>query len=433
MEFRNSLPATGVYTSVMACKKWILRTLRVAGLAALAVVLLTFVAVQFQQRLLRWRAERLMADMHQIHLYQSTWADAQRLMYKWGAWGHYDGSCTAAECRYEISLTDISYRKLGRLMRHGGFRVYSLFGGRATRLSVSFTVHDGTIWRETAGISVTASPRVLSAEDEFPLTLIVETKSRQRLRRTEDDWWIMGPDEQLAEHPYYKVGRPGGCEINCEEAVVTYSTRTPPVEIDRLMSFNLSCLTRLSSCMDLEQILPAAKDWGLYHEKENSAMQEIAGPPRPCDIPLWAVARDVRYALGVEGLSTKKVKKPGVTFLAADDPLGNGPDFKEEEDQVRILTILKGTPHWDLGAIVLAHPYGGTEFYPDVLGASEHLLPGKHYIVFPIGDDRRDQVLTQESPIALDPCGVWEDTPEVRLELEKGFAQNDNLRGPELR
>jgi len=28
---------------------------------------------------------------------------------------------------------------------------------------------------------------------------------------------------------------------------------------------------------------------------------------------------------------------------------------------------------------------------------------------------------------------VQEDTPEVRRELEKGFAQNDNLRGPELR
>ncbi|MFY9854499.1 MAG: hypothetical protein WAK26_11550, partial [Terracidiphilus sp.] len=92
----------------MACKKWILRILRVAGLAALAVVLLTFAAVQFQQRLLRWRAERLMADMHQIRLYQSTWADAQKLMYKWGAWGHYDGSCTATECRYEIDLEDAS-------------------------------------------------------------------------------------------------------------------------------------------------------------------------------------------------------------------------------------------------------------------------------------------------------------------------------------
>jgi hypothetical protein len=54
--------------------------LRAAALAALAVVLLTFAVVQFQQRLLRWRAERLMADMHQIRLYQSTRADAQRLM-----------------------------------------------------------------------------------------------------------------------------------------------------------------------------------------------------------------------------------------------------------------------------------------------------------------------------------------------------------------
>lgn len=84
----------------MAYKKWILRILRVVGLVALGVVLLTFAAVQFQQWMLRWRAERLMADMHQIRLYQSTWADAQRLMYKWGAWGHYDGSCTAVECRY---------------------------------------------------------------------------------------------------------------------------------------------------------------------------------------------------------------------------------------------------------------------------------------------------------------------------------------------
>jgi hypothetical protein len=74
----------------MAYKKWILRVLRFAGLAALAIVLLIFVAVQFQQRLLRWRAERLMADMHQIRLYQSTWGDAQRLMHRWGAWGHYE-------------------------------------------------------------------------------------------------------------------------------------------------------------------------------------------------------------------------------------------------------------------------------------------------------------------------------------------------------
>jgi hypothetical protein len=62
----------------MAYKKWILRILRAAGLAALAVVLLALAAVQFQQRMLRWRAERLMADMHQIRLYQSTWTAGAR-------------------------------------------------------------------------------------------------------------------------------------------------------------------------------------------------------------------------------------------------------------------------------------------------------------------------------------------------------------------
>jgi hypothetical protein len=78
----------------------------------------------------------------------------------------------------------------------------------------------------------------------------------------------MGGDEQLADHPYYKAGRPGGCDANCEEAVVTYSTRTPSSEIDRLTSFNFSCLTQFSSCMELDQLLPAAKDWHLYHESD---------------------------------------------------------------------------------------------------------------------------------------------------------------------
>ncbi len=103
----------------MTCKKWILRILRVAGLATLAVLLLAFAAVQFQQWMLRWRAERLMADMHQIRLYQSTWADAQGPMYRWGAWGHYDGGCTATSCRYEIDLTDASWRAWN-LARNGG-------------------------------------------------------------------------------------------------------------------------------------------------------------------------------------------------------------------------------------------------------------------------------------------------------------------------
>ena len=92
----------------MTFRKWAERFVLFAGGVVLALVLVAFLAVQIQQRTLRWHAERLMADMHQIRLYQSTWADAQRLMHRWGAWGHYDGSCTAANCKYEIELANIA-------------------------------------------------------------------------------------------------------------------------------------------------------------------------------------------------------------------------------------------------------------------------------------------------------------------------------------
>ena len=175
----------------MACKKWILRILRVAGLAALAVVLLAFAAVQFQQWLLRWRAERLMADMHQIRLYQSTWADAQRLMHRWGAWGHYDGSCTAAECRYEIDLTNACWPSqqeertgicAGSPRNRATYETYSLLGGRWALIHSAFIVQDGTIWRTITWVNIAVAPKLLDGDD-LGYALMAGAKSQQALRR----------------------------------------------------------------------------------------------------------------------------------------------------------------------------------------------------------------------------------------------------------
>ena len=164
----------------MLLKRKILRVVRAAAFVVAGLVLLLFATVQANQWLLRWRAERLMADMHHIRLYQSTWADAQRLMYRWGAWGHYDGTCTEKDCRYRIVLTDtyssidssgtrsllvwvISHDRLN-LLFHAGFR--------PGRVVVSITVQDGTIWREEAGLSVEGPAHGWWREDDdFPLEL----------------------------------------------------------------------------------------------------------------------------------------------------------------------------------------------------------------------------------------------------------------------
>ena len=39
---------------------------------------------------------------------------------------------------------------------------------------------------------------------------------------------------------------------------------------------------------------------------------------------------------------------------------------------------------------------------------------------------------THEPRTSLPRCSLHEGAPEVRHELENGFAQNDNLPGPEL-
>jgi len=404
----------------MAYKKWILRVLRIAGLAALAIVLLTFAAVQFQQRLLRWRAEQLMADMHQIRLYQSTWADAQRLMTRWGAWGHYDGSCTAKDCRYEIEIGDPIWgverpSKINWLRLSNYFvRSLSFFGGHLASLRTTFTVQDGTIWRESATVAVHV-PRDLLRSDErnIDYLLIIESKSRQELLHSNGADRILGSYEQLADHPYYKVGTPSGC-TNCFAAYVVYSTRTPQPEIERLTDFDFSCFTRFGKCQYLGDLLPIAWEWRLYSyfEPGHTLQMEIPPPPRPCDISLWALGRDYNTVFAVQAVSTSQRKDR---------------DGPHEVDTAKILSTLKGS-QWRNGLVLDVLPYPQD---PDDESTSipERLTPGKSYLL--VYEDPFDD---PPGPwLNLDRCGVQEDTPEVRRQLEKGFAQNDNLRGPELR
>jgi hypothetical protein len=404
----------------MTFRQWAVRIVLFAGGVVLSLVLFTFLTVQFQQRMLRWRAERLSADMHQIRLYQSTWADAQRLMHRWGAWGHYDGTCTAASCKYEIEMGSVAFYNphvprntwLVWLLMHDRFNLYSWFGGRGSAFTASFTVHDGTIWRESSAMGVVVSRRKVKRDDDYDRTLYVSAKSYQRLHRTiEDPFTYMGSEDELAKHPYYKVGRPGGCMINCEIGVVYYSTHSPPAEIERLTSYNFSCFTRFSPCAELEDLLPAAKEWHLYKEDE---LKQSSSPEKPCDVPVWALARDARYVLAVEALTTKMEK------------IGWEQDWFQEATKVRVIASLKEPAPWPLGAVVTANPYARYEPLPPA--DAEHLAPGKRYLVFPIGNDQRDRLVTKNSPITLERCGVQDDTPENRRELEKGFAQNDSLR-----
>jgi hypothetical protein len=425
----------------MTFRKWAVRVVLFAGGVVLSLALITFLAVQIQQRMLRWRAERLMADMHQIRLYQTTWADAHRLMHRWGAWGHYDGSCTAASCKYEIRIDNAPQHAWSLwLLRHDRLNLWEWFGGRGSAVGASFTVHDGTIWREGSWIGVSVPrkrmKRVTYADtilndDDFEWTLSVGAGSYQRLHRTLGEFGVfMGDsDDELAQHPYYKVGGPDGCMVLCQTAIAYYSTHTPPAEIERLTSYNFPCFTRFNPCTYIQDLLPASREWHRYDNVNECNSSPTVPVPKPCtfseysvpkpapcsSIPVWAQARDARYVLAVEALSTKIEK--------VHEDYG---EYRNEATKVRVVGSLKEPAPWLPGAIVNAdHIY----WLNDASQSSEgkHLVPGGRYIVFAIGNDRRDQLVTKDSPLKFERCGVQEDTPEIRRHLERGFAQNDTL------
>jgi len=420
----------------MTIRSWAARIVLFACGLVLSLFFVAFLVVQIQQRTLRWHAERLMADMHQIRLYQSTWADAQRLMHRWGAWGHYEGSCTAASCKYEIEMDSVDrynpriprHAWLDWLLQHDRLNLYQWFGGRGSGVRASFTVHDGTIWREITAMGVSVPRRRIRTGnyDDFDWNLSVGAVSNQRLR----ELGFMGySEDELAQHPYYKVGRPGGCKVLCQMVVAYYSTHTPPAEIERLTSYNFSCFTRFNPCMHVEDLLPAARDWHLYDSEYESGptvlvpkerpLTEYSTPkPPPCSkIPVWARARDARYVLAVEALSTKIVK--------VHEDYG---EYLREVTKVRVVGSLKEPAPWLPEAIVSANHLYLVEGDAVLLSETEHMVPGRRYIVFAIGNDDRISLVTKDSPVSFDRCGVQEDTPGIRRELEKGFAQNDTLR-----
>ena len=413
----------------MTFRKWAVRIVLFASGLFLSLVLITFLIVQIQLIMSRWRAERLSADMHQIRLYQSTWADAQRLMHRWGAWGHYDGSCTAANCHYAIGMGTIRYQNPNAprrawvewLSAHDRFNLYYWLGGRDAVFYASLTVHDGTIWRTGSGIAVDVPIKRMRRENDWPWSLSISAESRQRLHRTiEDPFSYMYSEDQLAQHPYYKVGAPSGCMILCQMEIVYYSTHTPPAEIERLTSYNFSCFTQFIACAHIDDLLPASKEWHLYDDPYQSSPTVPIPPPRPessyvmpiqppCSkIPVWAHARDVRYTLAVEVLPTT----------------ANDEKFDPGMAKVRVVASLKEPAPWLPGAIVRTYPYRNGSIPPE---EGQELVPEKPLIVFPVGNDEKHDILTKDSPIKLDRCGVLQDTPEIRRELEKGFALNDTL------
>ena len=193
------------------------RTTRYALWGVLALLLalgLVAVAIQAQQRLLRHRAERLLADVRALNLRQSDWSAAQELMRRWGSWGHYEGACNEQHCLYQVALFDFELNHAHLFENHPWVgKTYQALGGRLAVVKAGWDVEESRIWGKG-------------------FTLLIEVLPRKAKTRKEHDlhydlgYWLMASAKSVSHfdtdrapllwpHSNYLIGTPSAC-TNCE-------------------------------------------------------------------------------------------------------------------------------------------------------------------------------------------------------------------------
>src|SRR3984885_11479862 len=392
----------------MVSRSTLIRTARLVGICLVVSFVVLSMVLRVETYRFRRQAERLMSDIQALKLRQSNWLEAERLISRWGKYGHYEGHCDASFCRYSIGLNSpgMALGNAGflrhldnRFVRSTAPFIFDYTGGRLATLLTTIVVQDSVVLRKSA-VFIYDVPSTSSGSSGY--SLIATSRATSRL--TSGGWPLIG-SEQLAEHPFYAVTRPGGCSF-CLMANVTFTPDTPDPEMRRLTSFNLNCITRLRPCRYLEDIYPAAENWHLYDRPSppNQVHTEHASLPLACRVPLFARGREASQILSVTALSESQERQPGEVIETAS---------------VRINGVLKGKAEYNPGDLIAVTSRSDSTYSPNEIETP--LSPGGQFLILTLYKQDKSQ------PMELRRCLVVSDTPEVRKQLEAGAAQNDSF------
>jgi hypothetical protein len=215
-----------------------------------ATLFFLIVAIRLQQYVLRARSERLLGQVRALDLGGATFADSQRVFQQWPS-ARDQGPCVPMQCDFEIGISDLSAAHQRFWPNHPQlWHAYVSLGGRPSLVTARVSVHDGVVWSKFFRVVVAVSPHEMHPFNPYGYELIGEART------------VQAPNAQSwsteTSHSQYHIGQPGGCEI----CVMVYTEFTPyakPTDIQRLMQFDLSCLTRWRSpCRTQADIMPAA-------------------------------------------------------------------------------------------------------------------------------------------------------------------------------
>ncbi len=356
--------------------------MRATVLAALCLTVLAFVAVQGEQWLLRWRAERLLADMRELQSHESKWPDAQKIMMRWRPWGLGESSCAPQECFFYVRMMDpIGAFVQENFDRHPSSHLLiwplQLLGEKYTFIEASLRVSRGLVeesrfrmnfWGRNEGISIAVN-----------------------------DFGAWDYPSERWQHPDYYAEKHPGCD-DCIRFETGFTPFAGSDKIRELTDFNFSCITRWSPCTTEADVMPTA--WRLY-QRELPRMDDMQRAFEKCQVPLEFFGQEDRSIAVADVLSRQGPK-----------PSGNN---NGSSASLRIVRGLKGHMPWPNNKTLDASSESQGE---DVFWTgTPDLVAGKRYILF--GDVADGSV--GENVFWLDVCGAVPYDEQNLSEIQRGI------------
>ncbi len=324
------------------------------SLSLCALLFLTLLASQAEQHLFRRRAELLLSHAQSLELRKTSWQEALVQFQRWGANREFGKQCDSHECSLQITLNEFVFDFLTRenlfvklddyfrwrlklsydigpfvRIEQSFLHAYIRVGGRPARIIANIGMRDGIVWSK--GISVWIEtyghPAEWSRNERFEFSLLADAHSVRRFRSYDGQSF----NPQLALHPNYMIGRPGGCTI-CVMGWTKFTPYADSADANRLMQLDLSCLTRWRPCVTQGDIMPAA--WAQYLAE---------GPRVDASWRQLACSSSVIEVLGRESDNIISGEVTGYREKV------NSCGYPEGIASVRLFDRLKGAGDWNVG------------------------------------------------------------------------------------
>jgi hypothetical protein len=217
-------------------------------LIVLFVLSVAWISGEASQLLLRWRAQKLLANIASLQAGRSTWSDVQPIMKRWDKWSTPKGACIPESCTYQIDLIQTAPPFMVGNPNEGAKnyipRLIDHVGIRSSAVRAGFTIDHGVVTVRWFGEQVTPPVRDWGISDGYIPYVSASSEQTSQFRERTGDQRLLHPN-RMVQHRDSLVA-------------VTFSSEEDPAEQTALMDFHFSCITRLRPCENEADLLPEA-------------------------------------------------------------------------------------------------------------------------------------------------------------------------------